>query len=151
VLVTTDGPTDFARVLVAVDLSPAAEPAIRQAERFASLGGGKVRAIHVLESVTLDPAVARLVDQQQFDAASVATLERTVWPNLHLPDAETTLRHGEIVSSLAAEAREWRADLLVVGAHGKDWVDRLLLGSVTERLLNQLPLSLLVVPTHAAD
>jgi len=35
---------------------------------------------------------------------------------------------------------------VVVGSHGKGWVDRLLLGSTTERLLDQLPASLLVVP-----
>jgi nucleotide-binding universal stress UspA family protein len=146
-LVTADRPTDFTRVLVAVDLSPAAEPTIREAERFATLAQGRLRVIHVLESLTLNPAAARLVDQQQFDAASIVALQRTVWPTFHLPDTETALRHGEIVTSLAAEAREWRADLLVIGTHGKDWVDRLLLGSVTERLLNELPVPLLVVPT----
>jgi universal stress protein family protein len=38
---------------------------------------------------------------------------------------------------------------VVVGSHGKGWVERLLIGSVTERLLNQLPSSLLVVPAYA--
>jgi hypothetical protein len=37
-----------------------------------------------------------------------------------------------------------------MGSHGKGWIDRLLLGSVTERALNELPTSLLVVPTAAA-
>jgi hypothetical protein len=38
-----------------------------------------------------------------------------------------------------------------VGSHGKGWVDRALLGTVTERLLNQLPVSLLVVPVRKPD
>jgi hypothetical protein len=45
---------------------------------------------------------------------------------------------------------DWRADLLVVGSHGKGWAERMLVGSVTERLINHLPTSLLVVPTRAA-
>jgi len=36
----------------------------------------------------------------------------------------------------------------VVGSHGKGWVDRLLIGSTTERLLNRLPTSLLIVPIN---
>ena len=39
--------------------------------------------------------------------------------------------------------------LLVVATHGKDFVDRLLLGSVTERVLNHLPTAVLVVPAPA--
>jgi len=39
-----------------------------------------------------------------------------------------------------------RADVVVLGSHGKNWVDRLLLGSTTERLIADLPSSLLVAP-----
>ena len=35
---------------------------------------------------------------------------------------------------------------VVVGSHGRGWMERLLIGSTTEQLLNQLPTSLLVVP-----
>ncbi len=148
VLVTKGAPPALRRVLVAVDLSYAAEPAIREAERFAALAGGELRAIHVLEPLTLIPEVAQTVDQQRFDADSVAALERDVWPLLLLRDAERTMRSGDAAVALAAEAAEWHADLLVVGSHGKGWIDRVLLGTVTERLLDQLPVSLLVVPVH---
>jgi hypothetical protein len=57
---------------------------------------------------------------------------------------------GPVIETIVAEAAAWKADLLVVGSHGKGWVDRLLVGSTTERLLNELPTSLLVIPTAAA-
>ena len=41
----------------------------------------------------------------------------------------------------------WGADLVVLGSHGKGWVDRMLLGSTTERLLSHLPTSMLVIPS----
>jgi len=40
-------------------------------------------------------------------------------------------------------------DLVIVGSHGKGWVDRVLLGSTTERLLNKLPCPVLVIPVRA--
>lgn len=148
VLITKGDLAALDRVLVAVDLSPAAEPTIHEAERFALLEHGKLRAIHVIESLTTNPAVARWVDQQRFEGQSLAALERRVWPSLQIADAERTVRFGEIVHELTAEAAEWGAHLLVVGAHGKDWIDRLLLGSVTERLINALPAPLLVEPVR---
>jgi Universal stress protein family len=36
----------------------------------------------------------------------------------------------------------------VVGSHGKGWVDRILIGSTTERLVTELPTSILVVPAR---
>ena len=55
-----------------------------------------------------------------------------------------------MAETIAQEATNWNADLIVVGSHGKGWVDRLLMGSTTERLLTFLPASVLVVPTGAA-
>ena len=62
------------------------------------------------------------------------------------PGVEKFVRHGMVVDTLLREATDWKADVLVVGSHGKGWAQRVLLGSVTERLINQLPASLLVAP-----
>jgi len=148
VLVTAGAPSALRRVLVAVDLSYAAEPAIREAERFVRLADGHLRAIHVIETLSLAPDGPPFVEQQRFHDDSVAALEHDVWPLLRLPATERTIRSGDAAVELTAEAAAWRADLLVVGSHGKGWVERTLLGTVTERLLNQLPVSLLVVPVR---
>jgi len=55
-----------------------------------------------------------------------------------------------VVETLLREASDWQADVLVVGSHGKGWAQRVLLGSVTERLINHLPTSLLVAPVSVA-
>jgi nucleotide-binding universal stress UspA family protein len=73
-------------------------------------------------------------------------LERDVWPLVTASAVEKLVRHGVVVDTLIREATEWSADLLVVGSHGKGWAQRVLLGSVTERLINQMPTSLLVAP-----
>jgi hypothetical protein len=63
---------------------------------------------------------------------------------------DQVVRTGPAVATIVAEAAAWHADVLVVGSHGKGWVDRLLIGSTTEHLLNALPASVLVIPTAAA-
>src|SRR5204863_381145 len=81
---------------------------------------------------------------------AVVVLERDVWPLVKTPGVEKLVRHGHVVETLLREAADWKADVLVVGSHGKGWAQRVLLGSVTERLINQLPASLLVAPVGVA-
>jgi nucleotide-binding universal stress UspA family protein len=132
-------------VLVAVDVSPAAAPTIAAAERFANVFGAALRVLTVVQPIP------PLVEDSTFDAAAhLAAWEdavrREVWPLIRSEGAQPVLRHGPVVDTIAREAAAWPADLLVVGSHGKGWVDRLLLGTITESLLNRLPTSLLVVP-----
>src|SRR6266568_3895481 len=77
-------------------------------------------------------------------------LKRDVWPLIRTSGAERLVRYGLPVETLLREATAWQADLLVVGSHGRGWAERVLVGSVTERLLNHLPTSVLVVPVGAA-
>jgi nucleotide-binding universal stress UspA family protein len=148
VLVTV-GPVAVRRVLAAVDTSAAARPTLAAAERYAALFGARLRALSVLEPVPVIPEVTP-PDATEFYRLIEAALERDVWPLLRAPGAETIVRHGLAVETILREAVEWHADLLVVGSHGRGWTERLLVGSVTERLLNHLPTSLLVVPAAAA-
>ncbi|HWC72346.1 MAG TPA: universal stress protein, partial [Gemmatimonadales bacterium] len=78
------------------------------------------------------------------------TLEREIWPLVKAPGVEKFVRHGTVVDTLLREAANWKADVLVVGSHGKGWAQRVLLGSVTESLINHLPTSLLVAPVGVA-
>ncbi len=145
VLVTAGAPREPARILVSVDLSPAAKPTLELAERFAALFGAKLRAISVMEPLPLVPE-APPVDMREYYQMWEDMLKRDVWPLLRTPGVETMVRHGNVIETLLREAHDWPADVLVVGSHGKNLAQRMLLGSVTEQLLNHLPTSVLVAP-----
>ena len=145
VLITAGAPTAFRRVLVAADLSSAAGPTVALAERFAKLVGAQLRVLTVFEPLPDLPGIPPM-DPTEYFALAQETLERDVWPLVTASAVEKLIRHGVVVDTLIREATEWSADLLVVGSHGKGWAQRVLLGSVTERLINQMPTSLLVAP-----
>lgn len=145
VLITAGSPTTFRRVLVAADLSSAAGPTVALAERFAKLVGAQLRVLTVFESLPDLPGIPPM-DPTEYFALAQETLERDVWPLVTASAAEKLVRHGGVVDTLIREAADWKADVLVVGSHGKGWAQRVLLGSVTERLINQMPTSLLVAP-----
>ena len=150
-LVTAGDVPPRPRVLVAVDLSYAALPTLDQAVDFARLLGGPLRALHVLEPLPNVPELPFPVDVENYEARSRERLEKDVWPALPVPDHHKVVRHGIAPDAIAKEAAAWRAEVIVVGSHGKGWVDRLVIGSVTEDLLNDLPTAVLVIPVPAPE
>ena len=145
VLITAGHPIALRRILVAADLSKSAGPTVALAERFARLVGAELRVLTVFEPLPDLPGIPPM-DPTEYYALAQETLERDVWPRLKAPRVEKVVRHGMVVETLLREANDWQADLLIVGSHGKGWAQRVLLGSVTERLINHLPTSLLVAP-----
>lgn len=149
VLITAGAPTAIRRVLVAADLSAAALPTLGIADRFAKLMGAQLRVLSVFEPLPVLDGVPP-IDSTNYYQLSQELLERDIWPLIRTPGVEKVVRHGMVVDTLLREATDWHADVLVIGSHGKGWAQRVLLGSVTERVLNHLPTSLLVAPVGVA-
>lgn len=133
-------PVGIRCVLAAVDLSPATQATVAAAERFALAFGAALRVVHVVEAVPPPTALAH---------AAWETMGGQVAPLVTMPDAEFVIRTGPARVILMAEVARWGADLLVVGSHGWGYVDRTLVGGLTERLLSHLPCSVVVVPIAA--
>ncbi|SRR5216683_157916 len=148
VLVTVGAPA-IRRVLLALDPSAAARPAVAAAERYAALFGAELRALSVVEPLAVLPEVPQQ-DTTDYYRRWEEALARDVWPLIRTSGVGTVVRHGTALETILHEAAEWGADLVVVASHGKGPVKRMLVGSVTEGLINHLPTSLLVVPAGAA-
>lgn len=148
-LVTTGELRSRPRVMVAVDVSYAAKPTIEQATTFAQLLGGPLHALHVVEPAVTVPDVIFRTEPLDYAGWARERMERDLWPLLPIPDHHKVIRRGVATATITEEAAAWRADVIVVGSHGKGWIDRLLIGSVTEELLNDLPCAVLVIPVPA--
>lgn len=144
-----DSGTPFRRILGAVDLSEAAASVAAAARDLAESLGAELRALCVIEPPVPLPDVMSVLTPSQYSRLAERTLARRVWPLFSGSEARTVARQGPVMETIREEATAWNADLLVVGSHGKGRGERLILGSTTERLIEDLPTSLLVVPVHA--
>jgi nucleotide-binding universal stress UspA family protein len=145
------GAAPFGRVLAAVDLSEAAAPVAAAARELAEGLRAELRALCVIEPPIPLPDVTSVLTPSQYSRLAERALTRRVWPLFSGSEAKTVARQGPVMETIREETAAWNADLLVVGSHGKGWGERLILGSATERLLEDLPTSLLVVPVHAPE
>lgn len=139
------------RVMVAVDASYAAHSTIERATALARLLGGPLHALHVIEPAESFAEALFLPDPLNNEGFCRERMERDIWPLLPIPDHHKVIRRGVPLQVISQEAAAWHADVIVVGSHGKGWVDRLLIGSVTEALLNDLPAAMLMIPVPSPE
>lgn len=145
----------FTRVLCPTDFSECSAAAVTYAGALAAAFGAQLRLVHVNTPFPIvAPLPALPVDDQVWatqDAASRQALEAEVrrirWPGVTI---ETEVRQGTPVAEILAAAADWRADVLVVGTHGRGGFERLVLGSVAEKVLRKASCTVVAVPPHAA-
>lgn len=143
-VVTGEPPVRIRRVLVALDASASARPTYEAARRLADLFDAELKALHVIEPLPILPETPPPVNGTDYLRLMEEDCAEKIWPIVG-PDAERVIRHAVADIGIAAEAKAWQADVVVVGSHGKGLVERMLVGSVTERLLSDLPAPILVV------
>lgn len=133
-------------ILVPTDLSECSRQALRYAYELASKLGARLEVVHVVPPPTyvpLDLAIwgdvrERLVTQLGDELKSF--IEETLPAGSNVPMKVTT---GVPYDSILHEAE--RADLVVMGTHGRSGVSRFLMGSVAERVVRAASCPVLTV------
>lgn len=68
----------------------------------------------------------------------------------HFPDSKVLceIRQGAAKSEIVNAAIDWKADKILIGAHGRDICPHNLIGSVSRAVVHSAPCSVEVVRTH---
>jgi nucleotide-binding universal stress UspA family protein len=142
------------RIVCPTDFSDAAAPAERLAAALARSLGAEVVLLHVasespLWRETLGTAQVRAVFEAQRKWAADALAERAVVLAGEGVGARGLVKVGVAWQEIVRVAADEHADMIVMGTHGRSGLDRLLLGSVTERVVRRAPCPVLTVrPDH---
>lgn len=144
----------FTRILVAVDDSPAALSAVQAAVELALLSGGRIRFVHVIGDGDLARAFSRIGHENRLDAKrdhAAASLLRHVSATADRAgvSAETATVTGEPAGLLLAAARDWDAQIVVMGRSDVRGPGRAYVGSVVRAVLEFSEVPVLVVPRSA--
>jgi universal stress protein E len=152
VLVVKSAPThSYVGLLAAVDFSPPSRRAIETAVKLAP--DADLKLVHAFDTpfrgllfggASLEQLAKR--HQQQFQEM-IEAQTRDFLSTLRVPVTlrQVIAREGSPQEAVLAVVGETRADLLVVGTHGRSGIGRALLGSVAEGLLAQAPCDVLAV------
>jgi nucleotide-binding universal stress UspA family protein len=149
---------ELKRVLCPVDLSELSARPLHYAGAIARWYDGRVLALHVVPA--FEPVEVRagaLFDPVQFvypvprDQVLERLRETVTAAGVPLEDVDLLAEAGSAAATIVDQAVTTHADLVVMGTHGLSGFDRLVLGSVTEKVLRRAPCPVLTVPPHTAS
>lgn len=137
------------RILCATDFSDVSTKAEAYAVAMARRHGARLRLLHVAPPLPLVaqygelPLDVRMFDEQRLDTERAMQAARARAQAAGVP-TDADLLDGAPVSEILDASRS--ADLVVLGTHGRGGFDRLMLGSVAEKVLRNVRCAVMVVP-----
>jgi nucleotide-binding universal stress UspA family protein len=143
------------KVLVAIDDSEYSEAAVQSVIERTWPADTEFMIVTVVEPVFTEyaypegqvlEASKKAQEQLIFNREDLltATIKRF---RKELPQAESTcwLFEGGIAETIIREAKDWPADLIVLGSHGRSGLAKMFMGSVSEQVATRLPCSVEIV------
>jgi nucleotide-binding universal stress UspA family protein len=142
----------FNKILFATDFSEASRHAQRYAVALARLFGARLFALHVEtapESLTRYGEEARYLLDQMRESSDIQM--RLLQESLSLEGIPFAcmLEAGDVKERISDIIHDYSIDLVVLGTHGRQGMDRVLLGSTAENVFRSVNLPVLTVGPHS--
>jgi len=139
----------FERILVATDFSDSSQQALEHALRIAEKFGSELTLVHSWQAPNYSYAAGLYLPVDvvaPIEQAAVARLEEaTTELKVRYPKAQSLLRSGVPWEEVLGAATQLKADLIVIGTHGRRGLERALLGSVAEKVVRMSHVPVLTV------
>jgi nucleotide-binding universal stress UspA family protein len=145
----------FKKILIGIDESKHAEHAAKCGFELARQLNAEVALAHVIEPIILpdnEIGLAYPLDMAEAqNEASKQILDLTI--NKFAGSAHVTrfLEIGRPTDMIIEFAKEFEADVIVLGTHSRTGLDRMLMGSVAAHIIRVSPIPVLVIPIKSAD
>ncbi len=142
----------YQRILVPVDGSETSRTALQEAIKLARSLGARLKLVHVIENARVFDAEG-MVDYSALREIATKSGEQVLARAREMAkqaglDAETALLESggdRNENVIVAEAKQWLAELIVIGTHGRSGVSRLLFGSVAEGVVRGATVPVLLI------
>ena len=143
----------YKRILVAVDGSPTSNAGLEEALKLAKDHGAAIGLLHVVDELGIVSAPEGLVNagamievlrqggEQIMMRIATLVRKRGFEPQTTIVEAIGT----RVADVIVRHAKRWRADLIVMGTHGRRGINRMFMGSDAELVVRTAPVPVLLV------
>jgi len=149
------------KVLIALDYDPTAQKVAETGFLWADSMNAQVILLHVIadpayySSLEYSPITgfAGYMDMSNDHLDSIDGLINASQQYLdklkaHLGDKkiQTVVKEGDFAESILKTAKEMHADMIIMGSHSRNWLENIVVGSVTEKVLKHTTIPLFIIP-----
>lgn len=144
---SSPAPDKLRVILHPTDFSDPSEDALRVARSLARDHGARLVLLHVEANQVVAEGMIVVPSDPGLALEGLDKIRKTLdGPDLKFP-VEARVRDGDPVPQIIGEADDLKADLIVMGTHGRSGLGRLLLGSVAEGVVRRAPCPVIAVRT----
>ena len=140
--------SEYAKILVAVDLSEDSSQIVQRARAVASSAAAQLHIIHVIEPLSFAYGGDIPMDfsgiQDEIHQQATQQMHRFAESN-GIDEQHQHIVLGRPEVEIHATAEELGADLIVVGTHGRSGLKHVIFGSVAEKIVRKAPCPVLSV------
>jgi len=151
------------KILIALDYDPSAQKVAESGFSLAKSLNAEVTLLHVIKDpgfytkAGFSPIVGYTgyVDVSPTVLESVEGLKNASLQYLHkirehLGDKaiQTVIEEGDFAQTILNTAEKLHSDIIVMGSHSQKWLENILMGSVTESVMNHSSIPLFIIPTR---
>jgi nucleotide-binding universal stress UspA family protein len=151
----------FKKVLIALDYNPTAQKVAEVGYSIANAMSADCLLIHILStpiiytSANYDPIMGfsgfGVLENYQLNSEllSKSAYEYLEKVKKHLGNSkiETIVKEGEFDDQIMETAIRYNADLIVMGTHSQQWLEKILVGSTAESIIKNSKIPIVIVPT----
>ena len=138
------------RILIAIDGEPLAAHAAELGIELASALEAEIAFVHAIEPGLVQATgitPGDLTAEAERDGRRLMDGFCQLVPQTHAP--LEFIHVGKPAHEIVRTAKDWPADLIVIGSHGRHGLQRALLGSVAEAVMRHSPCPVLVIRAKA--
>jgi len=154
------------KVLIALDYDPTSQKVAETGFSLAKTMGAEVILMHVMSdpvdysSMEYSPRLGYtgFKNTEKLQIENIESLENESQQFLdkskhHLGDnsIQTLVKDGVCAESILKTAKDMHIDVIVMGSHSRRWLENIVMGSVTEKVLHHTSIPLFIVPTKKHD
>jgi len=150
------------KVLIALDYDPTAQKIAEAGYSIAKEMGAETFLLHVISDPVyyasreyspimgfngyMDMSSIQKDTAEGLKEASTHFLEQTKH-HLGGENMQTLVREGDFADAIIKVAKELHIDYIVIGSHSQKWLEKIVMGSVTAKVLNHTTIPLIIIPT----
>lgn len=150
------------QILIALDYDPTAQKVAEIGFSLAKALGAKILLLHVISdtvfySTALHDPIMGFGGYANIDFLQsniIANLKKTSQLFLnkskkHLGDTsiQTLVKEGDAAEIILEIANQINADIIIMGSHSRKWLDKIVMGSATKKVLHNTSIPLFIIPT----
>jgi nucleotide-binding universal stress UspA family protein len=149
------------KVLIALDYDTTAQKVADTGFLLAKAMKAEIVLLHVIANATYYSALeyspitgfAGYMDMSSSQLNSIEGLKEASQMYLeklkkHMGDKsiKAVVKEGDSADSILAASKEYHCDIIVMGSHSRNWLENIVMGSVTEKVLRHTSIPLFIIP-----